>query len=71
MDDFAIMESTCLVEETTTAGSDKESDFSLLEQLTQTAPNSSEIDDSDVEDAVHTALGNALEVIFESNVVSR
>ena len=65
------MESTCLVGETTTTVSDKESDFSLLEQLKETAPDSSEIVDSDIEEVVYTALGNALEDIFDSKVVSR
>ena len=65
------MESTCLVGETTANASDKESDFSLLEPLKQTAPDSSEIVDSDIEEVVHTALGNNLEDIFESKVVSR
>ena len=65
------MESTCLVGETTTTESDKESDFTLLEQTKQMAPDSSEIVDSDIDDVVHAALGNALEDIFESKVVSR
>ena len=64
------MESTGPVGGATAATSGKESDLSLLEQFKQAASESSELDDSEFEDAVQTALGNALEDIFESGRVS-
>ena len=49
----------------------KESDTSLLKQMKQTALDSSEMDDSDIEDVVQTILRKALQDVFESKGVSR
>ena len=48
----------------------KESGVSLLKQFEQT-PDSSKMDDLDIEDTVHFAMGKALENIFDSKGVSR
>ena len=66
------MESTDVVGEVTAVVNGKYSDLSLLEQFRQTSSDSSEMDDSELEDAVQTGLGNsALEDSFELKGVSR